>query len=261
MMSATSSILESDRLPLFLSFLAFVMTFVITRVITRLIRSGRGPFRDNVSESGLHVHHAVPGVLVLVTGAFIAVGANGTAGWTELAGVLVGVGSSLVLDEFALILRLDDVYWSEEGRVSVEMVTLAIAVLGIILIGAGGNPVQVYTGEGVGMLVFSLSFIAVHLAFVMIIVAKGKYRTALFATFLPTVSMIGAWRLGRPGSRWARRFYDEDKTRRAERRAERFDRRYTRRFRRLGDLVAGTFVDPSAPGAELAQSDPVDSTR
>ena len=72
--------IESGRLPLFLCFLAFVLTFLVTRVITRTIRSGRGPFGDNVSPSGLHIHHAVPGVIILVVGAFLAVGAAGATG-------------------------------------------------------------------------------------------------------------------------------------------------------------------------------------
>ena len=54
---------------------------------------------------------------------------------------MVGVGTSLVLDEFALILRLDDVYWAEEGRISVEMVALTIGCLGLVLIGL--NPFRV----------------------------------------------------------------------------------------------------------------------
>ena len=58
--------LDDGRLPLFLLFLAFVVTFVITRAITRLIRAGKGPFRDNVS-GGLHIHHAVPGIILTLS--------------------------------------------------------------------------------------------------------------------------------------------------------------------------------------------------
>lgn len=61
-------------------------------------------------------HHAVPGIVLLVTGAFLAVGAGGQTGWAEAAGVMVGIGTSLVLDEFALILRLEDVYWGRRGE-------------------------------------------------------------------------------------------------------------------------------------------------
>lgn len=100
-----------------------------------MIRAGSGPFKNNVSDDGVHIHHAVPGVILLVTGAFAAVATDNSSVWSVVAGILVGIGTSLVLDEFALILHLDDVYWSAEGRVSVEMVSLAVAYLGLLVLG------------------------------------------------------------------------------------------------------------------------------
>jgi hypothetical protein len=88
-----------------LCFLAFVVTFAVTRMITRLIRDGRGPFRDQVA-GGTHIHHAVPGLILLIVGAFTSVGAPDALGWECVAAVLIGIGVSLVLDEFALILHL-----------------------------------------------------------------------------------------------------------------------------------------------------------
>jgi hypothetical protein len=236
-------IVDVGRLPLFLAFVAFVVTFVVTRLITRSIRSGRGPFNDNVSDSGLHIHHAVPGVILVTTGGFLAVGAHGQAGWAELAAVMVGAGASLVLDEFALILRLDDVYWSEEGRVSVELVALAAASLGLIVIGA--NPFRYDGSAGLAAAVSSSVVIGQHLGFVLITALKGKYRTALIGTFTPGLATIGAWRLARPDSQWARRRYDEEKLERARQRAERFDARWEPLRIRLGDLVGGRPLDIS----------------
>ena len=109
-------VIAAGKLPLMLCFLAFVLTFVLTRTITRLIRDGRGPFRNHVTAGGTHIHHAVPGIILLITGAFTAVGGPDSLGWRSFAAVAVGVGTSLVLDEFALILHLQDVYWS--GRAS-----------------------------------------------------------------------------------------------------------------------------------------------
>ena len=124
------------NVPLLVCFGAFVTTFVTTRTITRMIRAGKGPFHDNVSDSGVHVHHAAPGIILLIAGAFIAVGTSGSeSGWTTLAAALVGVGTSLVLDEFALILYFRDVYWADEGRISVEMVSLAVGCLGLAVVG------------------------------------------------------------------------------------------------------------------------------
>ena len=233
-----STFVDSGRLALFLCFLAFVVTFLVTRVITRMIRAGKGPFGDNVSDTGLHVHHAVPGVVLLVVGAFLAVGAAGATGWAEVAGILVGIGTSLVLDEFALILRLDDVYWSEEGRVSVEMVALAMACLALVLLGT--NPVQVDTTDGTFALAVSIVALLFHGWVVAMVVRKGKYRMALFGAFLPFVALFGAVRLARPTSGWARRRYGDDKMRRATIRAAAFDARWGTFGRWASDLVAGS---------------------
>ena len=237
-------VVDSGRLPLFLSFLAFIVTFVVTRGITGMIRAGRGPFHDNVSSSGVHVHHAVPGVMLLTVGAFLAVGSNGAAPWAEIAGALVGVGTSLVLDEFALILHLDDVYWAEEGRISVEMVALAFACLGLALL--GGSPFQVEGATGAAVVVGWVVFIVFHLTFVGIAVAKGKYRLALLGTFTPLVALVASVRLARPSSRWATRRYDDTKMARARRRADRFDAGLGSIPDRLSARMAGT---PRGPGS------------
>jgi len=103
-------VIAAGKLPLMLCFLAFVITFLTTRMITRLIRDGRGPFRNQVTSSGTHLHHSVPGIILLIIEAFTAVGGPDSLGWRSFAGVLVGIGTSLVLDEFAMILHLQDVY-------------------------------------------------------------------------------------------------------------------------------------------------------
>ncbi|HEY2795470.1 MAG TPA: hypothetical protein VGJ28_24125, partial [Micromonosporaceae bacterium] len=108
-------VLAAGKLPLMLCLIAFIVTFVATRTITRLIRTGRGPFHNNVTSGGVHIHHAVPGIVLLIIGALTAVSGPTQLGWQCFAGVVVGMGMSLVLDEFALILHLQDVYWSGEG--------------------------------------------------------------------------------------------------------------------------------------------------
>src|SRR6266550_3396935 len=72
-------VIAAGKLPLMLCFVSFVVTFVSTRTITRLIRDGRGPFR-NVTAGGTHVHHSVPGIILLMIGAFTAIGGPGTLG-------------------------------------------------------------------------------------------------------------------------------------------------------------------------------------
>ena len=78
-------VIAAGKLPLMLCFLAFVVTFVLTRTITRMIRDGRGPFRNQVTASGTHIHHSVPGIILLIIGAFTAVGGPDALGWRSFA--------------------------------------------------------------------------------------------------------------------------------------------------------------------------------
>jgi len=112
-----NDIVEPGKVPLLVCTVAFVITFVVTRVIVRSIRAGKGPFTNN-SVGGVHVHHVVPGIALMIVGGLMAIGA-GDDGWQTIAGLLFGMGLALVLDEFALVLHLDDVYWEEPSAVLV----------------------------------------------------------------------------------------------------------------------------------------------
>src|ERR1700748_97927 len=102
-------VIAAGKLPLMLCFVSFVVTFVSTRTITRLIRDGRGPFR-NVTAGGTHVHPSVPGIILLMIGAFTAVGGPGTLRWLSFSAIAVGIGTSPVLDECGMILQLQGDY-------------------------------------------------------------------------------------------------------------------------------------------------------
>jgi hypothetical protein len=237
-------IVDAQKWPLMLSFIAFVTTFLVTRAITRLIRAGHGPFRDRVTTSGVHVHHSVPGIVLLVVGAFVAVGTATPGLIFGIAAVMIGAGVSLVLDEFALILHLEDVYWSDEGRLSVNLVSLTAAYLGLVLTGL--SPVGV-DDVGSGELEVRLgtsAFVLIHAALVLICVLKAKYRVALFGLLLPLLAIAGSLRLARPRSLWARHRYGEARLARAQRRAERFDERWGPLLARWDTLVGGA---PSKP--------------
>ena len=194
-------VIASGKLPLMLCFVSFVVTFVSTRTITRLIRDGRGPFR-NVTAGGTHVHHSVPGIILLMIGAFTAVGGPGTLRWLSFSAIAVGIGTSLVLDEFALILHLQDVYWSSEGQLSVEAVSLVAACLGLALVGF--SPLQVPDmGSAERLLRISATgILVIDACLALVCILKGKYRTGLFGLFLPPVGLFGAVRLARPNSIW-----------------------------------------------------------
>lgn len=230
-------IIDHDRLALFLCFTAFIVTFVVTRVITRMIRAGRGPFHDHVTSGGLHVHHAVPGLILLIVGAFLSVGSGAEVPWAQIAGVLVGIGTSLVLDEFSMILHLSDVYWSQQGRISVEMVSLAIACLGFALVGF--TPLSFIEGAGPGVTLTTVILLtATHVLVILVCVAKGRYVFALFGAFIPFLALFGAVRLGRPESLWARRSYGERRMAEARARAVVYDRRYGEFTSLVGGFVA-----------------------
>ncbi|MFD1658584.1 hypothetical protein ACFSL4_10260 [Streptomyces caeni] len=241
------NIVEPGKLPLLLALAAFVLTFVITRVITRLIRAGRGPF-GNVKAGGVHIHHVVPGVVLVVVGGFGAIASREGVGSGVFA-VLFGVGAGLVLDEFALILHLDDVYWTEEGRQSVEVVVITAALVGLVLAGFapfGVNNVSAEELQNRGGVIVT---VGVNFLFSLLALSKGKTRVALFGAIIPLVALVGAIRLARPGSPWARRFYRRRPRARAKAglRAYRHDRRWTVPRRRVQDWIGGR-PDPRFTG-------------
>ncbi|MGW3510774.1 hypothetical protein [Streptomyces sp. NPDC000994] len=235
------NIVEPGKLPLLLTLAAFVLTFVVTRVITRLIRAGKGPF-GNVKAGGLHIHHAVPGVVLTILGGFGVVASSGRHGAaTAVFAVVFGVGAGLVLDEFALILHLDDVYWTESGRKSVEVVVLTAALVALVLAGFspfGVNNLSQSELQDRGAVITS---VVVNFVFSLVALSKGKGRIALFGVIIPFVALFGAIRLARPGSYWARRFYRHRPRAlaRAGRRADRHDRRWSGPRRAFQDWIGG----------------------
>jgi lysyl-tRNA synthetase class 2 len=229
-------------------FAAFIVTFLFTRLSVRMIRAGVSWWPGNVAPGGVHIHHAVFGaalMLIAGVGAFTPAGAN--TPWWQILGIMFGVGAALVLDEFALLLHLDDVYWSEKGRTSVDAVILAAAVTGLLLLGAlplGVNDLgpaeSAARSEAVAVLV-------VNAILVLITVLKGKLAMGVLGLFIPFLAVIGAIRLAHPTSPWARWFY-KDGSRRRERSDERERRRRARQIRfkfRILDAITGR-PDPEA---------------
>ncbi|MFJ4757240.1 MULTISPECIES: hypothetical protein [Streptomyces] len=243
------NIVEPGKLPLLLALAAFVVTFLVTRVITRLIRAGKGPFR-NISSGSVHIHHVVPGIILTVIGGFCAV-AGGTHGFgSAAAAVVFGVGAGLVMDEFALILHLDDVYWSEDGRKSVEMVVLTTALVGLLLLGYapfGVNDLNQNEMQNRGTV---LGTIGGNFLVALLALYKGKAKMAVFGVVIPFVALFGAIRLARPTSPWARRFYRRRPRARAKSllRSYHHDRRWLVPSRKFQDWLGG------APDVEPARA-------
>ena len=108
---------------------SFTVAFGVTRGITWTIREkgGIGPIKD-VVVGDRHIHHFLPGGILALAAGGLAIGTKGEKLDKYLA-FPFGVGVALVLDESALLLELDDVYWTEEGVLSVQIAFAAIAML------------------------------------------------------------------------------------------------------------------------------------
>ncbi|MFI6283532.1 hypothetical protein ACIBCM_02045 [Streptomyces sp. NPDC051018] len=240
------NIIEPGKLPTLLALASFVLTFLVTRTVTRLIRAGRGPFR-NITPGGLHIHHVVPGVILTVVGGFGAVGSGRQGLAAAVFAIIFGIGAGLVLDEFALIVHLHDVYWTEEGRRSVEVVVLATALAALVLGGFSPLGVNSLSPDERQNRVTVIATLLVNLVLVLITFVKGKPTMALISVLVPFVALFGAVRLARPTSPWARRFYrGRHRARaRAALRSYRHDRRWAGPRRRFQDLIGGAPDRPS----------------
>jgi hypothetical protein len=153
-------------------------------------------------------------------------------GLNIVAAVVFGMGAALVLDEFALILHLRDVYWTEEGRASVDAVFIAGALTGMLLLGArpvGWSDADVLEVRGTQLLIATIVYVLwmmINLGSAVVALLKGKIWTGLIGIFIPVLLYVGAIRLARPGSPWARWRYrpGSRKCRRAERHEQRVRR-------------------------------------
>jgi len=239
-------VLETGRLPLFCFFVAFIVTFVFTRVSVRLIRANVRWWFKNVEAGDTHIHHVVFGVVLMLVGGIAGFAIPDFYGAPNaVAAGVFGLGSALVLDEFALILHLRDVYWTDEGRASVDAVFVAIAVTGLLLLGT--RPVFLDTNvdtEGtthrVAVVIFIVSLV-INLMVAVITLLKGKIWTGLIGIFVPLLLYVGAIRIARPGSPWARWRYapESRKSRRAIRRERRIRRPLIRAKIWVQEAIAG----------------------
>ncbi|GLZ75551.1 membrane protein [Actinorhabdospora filicis] len=243
-----ATIVAPGLVPLFCFFVAFLAGFGFIRLSVRLIRAQVRWWPGNVTPGGLHIHHVVFGVVFMLVGGVtgLAVPDELTV-WRCVAASLFGIGAALVLDEFALILHLKDVYWTEEGRTSVDAVFVAAAFTGLLLLGF--RPIGVadfldFQGEPYALPI-AVGFTLVNLAFAVVTLLKGKIWSGLLGLLIPLFLYVGAVRLARPGSPWARWRYVPER-RRGERkmadamwREKRFRRPVIRAKIWFQELIAG----------------------
>ena len=201
-----SEIVDQGELPALLLVVSFGATFGITRFITHSIRSDRFPWLGNVEAGDTHIHHLVWGICLLLVAGLLAVAVQPPL---EVVAIVFGIGAALTLDEFALWLHLDDVYWSEQGRQSIDAVIVFAIVSGFMVVGA--YPVSFDdSGSGVGAVAGIVVSLAIGWAFVIVCFLKGKLIWGVLGLYLPPLAIVTAFRLARPNSWWARKRYDDD---------------------------------------------------
>jgi hypothetical protein len=219
--------------------LGLIGGFVGARVCARLARATQGRRFRSLRRGDLHIYHVVYGIVIMLVSGTLAFALGAGNDWRSTLAFCFGGGVGIALDEFALILHLDDVYWTEAGRRSVDAAIVTTAatlmlLLGVMPVGADTDRPQL------GWL--AAAIVTVNLVAVAVAALKGKRMLAVMGVFVPLLAPLGALTLARPDSPWARRMYrgGSAKTKRAERRAL-----LLQSYRhRLLDLVAG------APGTE-----------
>ncbi len=228
-------------------------TFLFVRINTRLIRAKVSWwFHDIESEGGTHVHHMVIGVVLMASVGILLIALSPEQLLAQVLALLFGVGVALTLDEFALILHLQDVYWRKEGRLSVDAVIIVVCVAALFVLGL--NPFaglgDMSAGGNVARAAVAL-FILVDVAPVVITLMKGKIWTGVVGLFIPVLAFVGAIRLARPNSPWARRRYPKrpKKLAKAQQREARLDAHAIAWRDAFFDLIAGKPHLPSLPAA------------
>ncbi|HEY6731415.1 MAG TPA: hypothetical protein VI039_10355 [Solirubrobacterales bacterium] len=243
---------------LFLVLVGFLLSFAFIRMSTRLMRSPKVPWWPGsiVSDSGVHLHHLVFGIVTMMVAGALGFLSFGTSPWTELCAFAFGIGVGLTIDEFALWVYLDDVYWAEEGRSSIDATVIAAAGMGLILLGF--SPFTIESGS-FGAVFFSILSALAVFVWVAICFAKGRILHGTVGFFVFPIAIYGACRLGKPGSAWARRRYSERRPKKQARAEARFppDRRTERFKNAFRDIVGGK---PSE-GLTAAREEAVAATR
>lgn len=235
----STNIYFAGREPAFVMLLSFILTYVITRGYTRIARhTGWG----SASFGGVHTHHMVFGlVLAFSAGALMFAFTPQQGPFYLFLAALFGCGAALVLDEFALIFHLEDVYWEKEGRKSVDAVVLAIVIGSILLLRItpfGTTTNETATGIAIGVLI--------NLPIVIIAGLKGKIFFALMGIFIPPISLIAAIRLAEPDSIWARKFYKKNgkKYNKSKKRYTLYEDNLRAKKEYLWDIIGGKIGRP-----------------
>lgn len=229
---------------------SFLISFLFIRTSARLMRSPKVPWWPGsvTTEGGLHLHHLVFGIVLMLVGGTLGFALDESQSpWIELAAVAFGIGAGLTFDEFALWVHLEDVYWADEGRQSVDAAVIAIAFVALVLTGAFSASLDTTSpaiiAVGIAAIVFEL---------VMILICFAKFRLfhGMFGIPIAPFAWWGAGRLAKPNSPWAKRFYRERNPKKQARAEARYGHRRIDRLKdRMRDAIGGrpTPIEPGDP--------------
>jgi len=231
---------ESHEQGVFLVLVGFLGSFAFIRMSTRIIRSESVSWwPGNIeSEGGVHVHHLVFGIVTMMIAGTLAFVADGRTPFTEICALGFGIGVGLTIDEFALWVHLEDVYWAKEGRSSIDATVIAAAAMMLIVLGA--NPLSIDSGSP-GIVIASVVSTLFLIAMVAICFFKGRILHGVVGFFVFPVAIYGAARIGKPSSAWARHRYGARRPKKQAKAVDRFrpDRRTERFKEAFRDIVGG----------------------
>ena len=235
------SFFDSKKLPGLVLLFGMVLAFLCLRVNARLIRRGVSWWPGNIRHGNLHVHHMVFGIPVMFLVGLLEFAIRPKTPGPEILAFFFGGAAGAVFDEFALVLHLKDVYWEREGRQSVVAVFLGTSLTAFMVVGL--VPLGYSDPRGSAALLgwLGLGSLLLNLAFVVVAFLRGRLWLGWVGIFVPVIGFVGAIRLARPSSPWARWRYchKPERLARAEARAARFDQRWGHRQHRVIDLIAG----------------------
>jgi hypothetical protein len=187
---------------------AFTVTFGFIRMSAHMIRAQVRWWPGNVqTKGGTHIHHFVWGILLILTMGYLGLAVVDMGSpWLELTAIAFGIGMGLTLDEFALWLNLEDVYWATKGRQSIDAVVitaclLLISLLGLwfwidlyeallLLLGVGGAR---FTGSESAAYLVPWQLLGIALGILCMV--KGKRLVGIVGLFIPLVAVVGAIQL------------------------------------------------------------------
>ena len=181
----------------FLILIAFVLSFGFIRTSAHMIKAQVSWWPGNVeTKSGTHVHHMFWGILLLITMGYVGIATSIPDPWFELVAVAFGIGMGLTMDEFALWLNLEDVYWKEKGRESIDAVVVTVGMLVIALLGLQfwidfWDAILVLTGFNRGNVWVAIPIQLIGIALAIVCFKRGRKLAGIVGLFIPLVAFLG----------------------------------------------------------------------